>query len=195
MSSGLVVAIKGTIDSGKSTLAEGLALHRGFIVMPLSDPVKGAVDDIDGRSRWLSKKIDLAPDLDRRKVWQTLGNEARYEVGCLDVWCQVAAMKMWLLHSMRHALGIRSLFAVPDFRHGEEYDYFAAFCEKNDFALVVIEVSRDNFGNENARYSDHSSERQRHLIPTDFTARNDGTVGSLIDQALLMLDPYIASVE
>ena len=195
MSRGLVVAIKGAIGSGKSTLAEGLALHCRFMIVPLSDPLKGAIDDLNGASRWLTKKLDLSDEIDHRKVWQTLGNECRYELGCPEVWSQVAAMKMLLMYNLRQVLGVKPLFVVPDFRHPEEYDYFLGFCRKYDFDLVVIDVVRENCDNENKRYKTHSSETQSGGIKADFTARNDSTVANLIGQSLLMLDPYIKAVE
>lgn len=180
----IVVGIAGPSGSGKDASASALAALRGCQVIGLADAIKSALDDLDGRSCDLTKRLEAA-GISKRRAWQLLGSESRIQVRNRRLWTCTALAKIHFLSTLPAPV---RRFVVPDVRYPhEELEFRLALARWGGrFGLLALE--RPGLEPLPGEAGKHSSEQCFGELTPDLTFVNQGPLKLLREQACWFFD-------
>lgn len=163
----MIIGITGKKRAGKTTVANMLAEHYGFVVLSFAGPLKDAVKDIYG----LSDRQVEGTGYDREKILPEFGVSVRTILQQMGVAARAISEDTWVRHMDRSitALPPDTDIVVPDMRFLNE----SAFLRSRGATLV--RVDRPGV----ATSDTHISETEMSQIAVDHVIGNDGTVDDL----------------
>ena len=181
-----LVGITGKAGSGKDTIANWLAAHRGAVVTHFALPIKQAICgmlSIDMRyfnDRELKERPIPGIGRSPRYLAQTLGTEWGRELVDSDVW--VTAMERRLERALADAGDL--IVAIPDVRFANE----AAMIRARGTLVHVVRRGADG----NVGVSGHASEGGVDIADGDVLIENHGSIDELYGKlGALFPFPYL----
>jgi hypothetical protein len=186
----IVIGFCGASGVGKDACAAALDYERSCWPIALADGIKSALDDLDGRTREVTKRLEEA-GISRRVAWQRLGTESRVAARNARLWTSLTLAKIHFLAHLPGPFAARR-FAVPDFRHPLEEACFrvalAAWGGRFGLARVLRPGARPLPG----AAGTHSSEHSWPEMTPDATIHNEGSLADLRAAAVLFFDEVAA---
>lgn len=174
-----VIALTGKAGAGKDAAAKFLEAHMGFQTVALADGIRESLNALDGRTWAYRKERDAAGMTDRRAL-QLMGTECREDLGCLYLWMELVAVKLW--YAYRYHPEPRTRFVIPDLRYIREDHYLSDVVKLMGGRYELWRISR--VGGAEIAESSHSSEREGDSIPVSRWIWNDGTLTDLAAKVL-----------
>ena len=174
----LVIGFSGLKGSGKTTAAEYMVTHHGFICMSFAQPIKDMLRVLGVLKDWPKEEPHpLLCGMTPRHALQTLGTEwGRVMIGG-DIWVNI--VKDWIKNSK--AL---NRIVIDDVRFKNERAMIEELNELPNHRGLVGCISRKETANAGDQ---HQSEMEILELSHDFTIQNDYKVADLyeaLDQIL-----------
>jgi hypothetical protein len=189
----IVVGFRGASGVGKDVAVAALDYERGCWPIALADGIKSALDDLDGRTREVTKRLEKA-GISRRMAWQRIGTESRVAARNRRLWTSLALAKIHFLAHLPEPFAVRR-FAIPDFRADVvEEACFRAALPAWGGRFGLARVLRPGAGPLPGEAGRHSSEHAWAAMTPDATIHNEGSLADLRAAAVLFFDEVAAGL-
>jgi hypothetical protein len=178
-----LIGICGAANSGKDTLAEGIAKIDVCVIYHFADPIKNALNAMFGwgpvyweNREWKERSIEWL-GTSPRVLAQTLGTEWGREIIDQEIWLKIAQQR-WKRVAESAMLGkggrlVLGALIIPDVRFPNEAKWI------KDEGGILFEVNRPGV----EPVAQHASEGADLSPWIDYTILNDGPPSQMISNA------------
>ena len=171
----VVIGFSGLKGSGKTTAAEYMVAHHGFMRMSFAKPIKDMLRVLGVSEDWPKEEPHpLLCGMTPRRALQTLGTEWGRDMIGGDIWVNI------LKDRIKH-----SRIVIDDVRFKNEMVMIEELNELRNHRGLMVNISRKEAANAGDQ---HQSEMEVLELSNDFTIQNDYEVTNLhetLDQMLI----------